>query len=90
MPLAHPQALTGAPLLISTYDPTYFVDMSYKDDNAIQITAALAARCKTTLMTPKPDASLQSYALSLDKKAKPSKDVELGKQFAQQVTLQCR
>ncbi|WP_419715580.1 DUF1007 family protein [Dickeya chrysanthemi] len=90
LPLAHPQRLAGAPLLISTYDPTYFVDMSYKDDNAIQIGAALAARCKATLVTPKPDASLQSYALSLDKNAKPSKDRELGKQFAQQVTLQCQ
>ncbi|WP_033569577.1 DUF1007 family protein [Dickeya undicola] len=90
LPLAHPQPLAGAPLLISTYDPSYFVDMSYKDDKAIQINAALAARCKTTLMTPKPDTSLQSYALSLDKNATPAKDMDLGKQFAQQVTLQCQ
>ncbi len=41
-------------------------------------------------MTPNPDASLQAYALSLDKSDSPGDDMELGKQFAQQVTLQCQ
>lgn len=90
LPLAHPQSLTGAPLQISTYDPSYFVDMSYKDDSAIQLSPALSGRCKTTLVTPKPDASLQSYAQALDKDARPAKTIELGKQFAQRVTLQCQ
>ncbi|SLM62104.1 MULTISPECIES: DUF1007 family protein [Dickeya] len=90
LPFAHPQPLAGPALQISTYDPTYFVDMSYKDGNAIRLSAALTGRCKTTLVTPKPDASLQSYAQALDKDAGPDKDMELGKQFAQQVTLQCQ
>ncbi|MFE8147080.1 DUF1007 family protein [Brenneria goodwinii] len=89
LPLAHPQPLAGKPLLISTYDPTYFVDMSYENDKAIKLAPSLASRCKTTLETPKPDADLQSYALSLDKADAPDEDMELGKQFAQRVTLQC-
>lgn len=89
LPLAHPQPLAGKPLLISTYDPTYFVDMSYVDEKAIRLAPSLISRCKTTLATPKPDAGLQSYALSLDKADAPAEDMELGKQFAQRVTLQC-
>ncbi|KFX02633.1 membrane protein [Pectobacterium betavasculorum] len=90
LPLAHPQPLVGKPLLISTYDPTYFVDMSYQNDKAVTLAPALASRCKTTLHTPEPNAELQSYALSLDKNDAPDEDMELGKQFAQRVTLQCQ
>lgn len=89
LPLAHPQSLQGKSFTISTYDPTYFVDMSYADQQALHLPAELATRCKFTLFTPKPNTSLQAYALSLDKKSKPTADVELGKQFAQRVTLQC-
>ncbi|WP_407654864.1 DUF1007 family protein [Brenneria populi] len=90
LPLAHPQPLAGKPLLISTYDPTYFVDMSYSDEKAVRLDPTLTPRCKITLVTPQPDASLQSYALSLDKADAPAEDMELGKQFAQRVTLQCQ
>ncbi|MBA5239005.1 MULTISPECIES: DUF1007 family protein [Pectobacterium] len=90
LPLAHPQPLAGKPLLISTYDPTYFVDMSYQNDKAVKLAPELASRCKTTLVTPEPNAELQSYALSLDKNDAPDEDMELGKQFAQRVTLQCQ
>lgn len=31
LPLAEPQPLVGKPFIISTYDPTYFVDMAYAD-----------------------------------------------------------
>ncbi|MFC0073173.1 DUF1007 family protein [Samsonia erythrinae] len=90
LPLAHPQPLAGKPLLISTYDPTYFVDMSYQNDRAVKLAPALTSRCKTTLFTPAPNSELQSYALSLDKNDAPDEDMELGKQFAQRVTLQCQ
>ncbi|AIA72070.1 DUF1007 family protein [Pectobacterium atrosepticum] len=90
LPLAHPQPLAGKPLLISTYDPTYFVDMSYQSDKAVKLAPALTSRCKTTLVTPKPNTELQSYALSLDKNDAPDEDMDLGKQFAQRVTLQCQ
>ncbi|EHD20565.1 MULTISPECIES: DUF1007 family protein [Brenneria] len=90
LPLAHPQPLAGKPLLIATYDPTYFVDISYPDESAVRLAPALASRCKTTLVTPTPSVDLQSYALSLDKNDSPGEDMELGKQFAQQVTLQCQ
>lgn len=87
--LAHPPLLSGSPFTISTYDPSYFADMTYHDEKSIILPAALSSNCKMTLFTPKPNASLQAYALSLDNPGSPGVDMTLGKQFAQQVQLQC-
>ncbi|MRT03484.1 DUF1007 family protein [Ewingella americana] len=89
MPLAAPQPLHGSPMIFSTFDPSYFVDMTYKDKTALHIPPEMAQSCSLALFTPKPDASLQSYALSLDKADAPPEDMDLGQQFAQKVTLQC-
>lgn len=89
LPLAEPQVLVGKPFDISTYDPTYFVDMTYKDQAALHLPPEMAQQCKLSLMTPKPNASLQAYALSLDNNDSPGEDMALGQQFAQRVTLQC-
>ncbi|MGW1443163.1 DUF1007 family protein [Serratia rhizosphaerae] len=89
LPLAHPQPLVGKPFSISTYDPTYFVDMSYQASSAIHLPAEMAQQCRFELFTPTPDASLQAYALSLDKNDSPGEDLQLGQQFAQRITLQC-
>ncbi|AKA37979.1 DUF1007 family protein [Yersinia ruckeri] len=90
LPLAQSQPLVGKPFIISTYDPTYFVDMSYPNDAAVQLPADMKKRCTSTLFTPNPDASLQAYALSLDKNDSPGEDMALGQQFAQRITLQCQ
>ncbi|WP_145570497.1 DUF1007 family protein [Yersinia bercovieri] len=90
MPLAEPQPLVGKPFIISTYDPTYFVDMTYADNKAVRLSAEMEKSCKLTLFTPNPNSSLQAYALSLDKNDSPGEDMELGKQFAQRITVQCR
>ncbi|MGT3206237.1 DUF1007 family protein [Yersinia enterocolitica] len=90
LPLAEPQPLVGKPFIISTYDPTYFVDMTYADNKAVRLSTEMAKSCKLTLFTPNPNASLQAYALSLDKSDSPGEDMELGKQFAQRITVQCQ
>jgi ABC-type uncharacterized transport system substrate-binding protein len=90
LPLAEPQALSGKPFEISTYDPTYFVDMTYQNQDALHLPPEMAQQCRFTLITPKPNSSLQVYALSLDKKDAPPEDMALGKQFAQRVTLTCQ
>src|SRR5476651_2367916 len=89
LPLARPQPLTGKPMEFMTFDPSYFVDMTYKDKTALHMPAALEKRCTLALFTPKPNASLQSYALSLDKADAPAESMDLGQQFAQKVTLEC-
>ena len=90
LPLAEPQPLVGKPFIISTYDPTYFVDMTYAGNKAVRLSTEMAKSCKLTLFKPNPNASLQAYALSLDKSDSPGEDMELGKQFAQRVTVQCQ
>jgi ABC-type uncharacterized transport system substrate-binding protein len=89
LPLAKPQPLAGQTFTFSTFDPTYYVDMFY-DKDAISPAAALKTSCKATVMTPKPNEKMLSYAQSLDKADAPPEDMELGNYFAQKVTLQCQ
>lgn len=90
LPLAEPQPLKGQTYTFLTFDPTYFVDMFYDDEKSLNMPENLQKQCKLALKTPKPDASMQQYALSLDKADAPPEDMELGRQFAQTVTLRCQ
>ncbi|WP_407704410.1 DUF1007 family protein [Winslowiella arboricola] len=90
LPLAEPQPLTGQTYTFMTFDPTYFVDMFYDDEKSLQLPKTLQNQCKINLKTPKPDASMQAYALSLDKADAPAEEMDLGRQFAQTVTLVCQ
>lgn len=90
LPLGEPQPLAGQTYVFTTFDPSYFVDMYYDSEKSLHIPPELAQRCTFTLKTPKPDASMQAYALSLDKADAPPEDMDLGQQFAQTVTLTCQ
>ncbi|WP_455425404.1 DUF1007 family protein [Dryocola sp. LX212] len=90
LPLAHPQPLKGQTYTFSTFDPTYFVDMSYDKPTDARLSDELTSGCKIAVKTPRPTQDMQAFALSLDKADAPPEDMELGKQFAQQVTLQCQ
>ena len=90
LPLAQPQPLNGQTYTFSSFDPTWFVDMTYKNAQALSLPDELKSRCKLTLQTPKPDAALREFALSLDKADAPPEDMDLGRQFAQKVTLSCQ
>lgn len=90
LPLAQPQPLAGQTYTFSSFDPSYFVDMSWKNDQALSLPESLASRCRLTLQTPKPDAALKNFALSLDKADAPPESMDLGRQFAQKVTLSCQ
>ena len=89
LPLATPQTLAGQTYTFSTFDPTYYVDMSYENDGDVAFTPDYHGPCKVSLHTPQPNEQLLSYAQSLDKEDAPEEDMELGKQFAQKVTIQC-
>ncbi len=89
LPLAEPQPLAGQQYRFATFDPTYFVDMSYEKESDVTLPAAAPAGCKLAMQTPKPGEEVLSYAQSLDKADAPEEDRELGKQFAQTVTLTC-
>ncbi len=89
LPLAEPPVLNGQRFEILTFDPSYFVDMTYASANALSLPAVLRSRCQFRLNTPEPADSLKQYALSLDKADAPREDVDLGRQFAQTVILTC-
>lgn len=90
LPLSEPQRLQGQRFTFSTFDPTYFVDMTFDSEKSLHIPAELAKQCQFSLKTPNPSASLQAYALSLDKADSPPEERDLGRQFAQTVTLTCQ
>ncbi|MNW65564.1 hypothetical protein D3C74_439570 [compost metagenome] len=90
LPLAEPQPLAGQKYTFSTFDPSYYVDMSYAEDKDAALPAALQKRCTIAVHTPKPSEETMNFALSLDKADAPPEDMDLGKQFAQQVTVQCQ
>lgn len=90
LPLAEPQPLAGQTYTFSSFDPTYYVDMSYAEDSDAALPAALRKSCRLTVKTPEPDESVLGFAQSLDKADAPPEDMELGKQFAQTVTLICQ
>lgn len=90
LPLDEPQPLAGQRYTFSIFDPTYFVDMTFASEQSLHLPPELAQRCRFTLKTPNPNASLQTYALSLDKADAPPADMDLGRQFAQTVTLLCQ
>lgn len=90
LPLATPQKLAGQTFTFSTFDPTYYVDMRYEQDEDVAFSSDFKGSCKVSVHTPKPNEDMLSYAQSLDKEDAPEEDMELGKQFAQKVTVQCQ
>lgn len=89
LPLAQPQPLTGQTYLISTFDPSYYVDMSYEKDSDATLPPTLSKQCQIAMHTPTPNEETLSFAQSLDKEDAPPEDMNLGQQFAQKVTLTC-
>ncbi|QSW34465.1 DUF1007 family protein [Leclercia pneumoniae] len=90
LPLAQPQPLAGQTYTFSTFDPSYYVDMSYAEDGDVTLPATLQKKCSLAVHTPEPSEETLNFAISLDKDDAPPEDMDLGKQFAQQVTLQCQ
>ncbi|MTH45844.1 DUF1007 family protein [Intestinirhabdus alba] len=90
LPLAEPQPLGGESYTFSTFDPSYYVDMSYAEEKDASLPQNLEGRCRIVVETPTPGEEMLSFAQSLDRADAPPEDMNLGKQFAQKVTLQCR
>lgn len=90
LPLGKPVPLAGQSYRLLTFDPTYFVDLYYDNVSDLTLPDELKSRCHFDLHTPKPDDALKDYALSLDKADAPPEEMDLGRQFAQTVTLTCQ
>lgn len=90
LPLAVPQPLSGQTFTFSTFDPTYYVDMHYQQDSDVTLPADMQKSCRAAVATPEPGEETLMFAQSLDKEDAPPEDMDLGKQFAQTVTLTCQ
>ena len=87
LPLAQPLLLKDSSFNYQIYDPTYYIEMLHATEAGLDKTG-LTAGCKLELKAPTPSSSLIEQALALDK-TETSEDPELGKHFAEQVTLGC-
>ncbi|WP_019615612.1 DUF1007 family protein [Psychromonas ossibalaenae] len=88
LPLSKPQPLTADSLRLLIFEPSYYIDMSWKKSADIELSEALTRSCLIDLIAPNPTAEQMSYALSLPDDADP--DNELGQLFTQTVKLKCR
>ncbi|WP_028863966.1 DUF1007 family protein [Psychromonas aquimarina] len=88
LPLSRPQPLTTDSLRLLIFEPSYYIDMSWKKSSDLQLSEALAQSCSFDLIAPNPTAEQMSYALSLPADADP--DNELGQLFTQTVKLVCQ
>ena len=73
VPLAHPQQLEKNTFSLQTYDPTYYVAMTYASKSAVDF-SALPKNCQGKLIEPNVDEKIQAYASSLDKSQKNEDD----------------
>ena len=87
VPLAHSQQLEKNVFSLQTYDPTYYVAMTYTSKSAVDF-SALPKNCQGKLIEPNVDEKIQAYASSLDKSQK-NEDDSLGVMFAQKIIIQC-
>ncbi|QXO16520.1 DUF1007 family protein [Vibrio ostreae] len=88
LPLAKPYPLNGHKLTLKIFDPTYYVDMSWKDSHDISFAPRLQDHCQQKLVEPNPTSAQISYAMSLPMDADP--DNKLGQLFTQTLELSCK
>ncbi|WP_255586388.1 DUF1007 family protein [Providencia sp. R33] len=84
-----PLPIKDSHVTLQTYDPSFYVSMTYQNSQQITLPLELAATCKLTLEEANITDSMRAYAFSLDKSDTPDEDLALGKQFAQRVDIQC-
>lgn len=87
--LAQPLPIANSLVEILTYDPTFYVSMTYQNKQQIDVPLEIAAHCNVILKEAEITDAMRSYAFSLDTDQSPDEDLALGKQFAQRINIQC-
>lgn len=88
LPLAKPLALSDKTLKLLIYDPSYYVDMSWPANNAIQLSLKLAQYCKLSVIDATPTSEQLAYVMSLPVDA--ARDDALGELFTQAAIINCQ
>ncbi|WP_018936007.1 DUF1007 family protein [Thioalkalivibrio sp. ALJ24] len=73
------------PVEYKVYDPTYFIEILHPDERPPQVRSA--PECKAEVERPRIDPVMVARAMALDYGAEPEED--LGRHFADRVTLRC-
>lgn len=86
--LAKPYVFSGRHLTLKIFDPTYYVDMSWRNKNDVSISDVLKPYCQLTIVEPHPTSAQVSYAMSIPADADP--DDQLGQLFTQTLDIRCQ
>lgn len=87
--VAKPRAVAGKTFELKTFEPSYYMAMTY-DDEGKPLTLTGSDKCKATLHAPNVNAQLKEYAANLDKDQTPDESLSLGSQFAEKVKIVCQ
>jgi len=88
LPLAKPQPAIGSSLRLLIFEPSYYVDMLWKQKSDISLSPELQNSCSIKLKEPNPTTKQINYAISLSMDADP--DNALGQLFSQTIKLHCK
>lgn len=87
--LSKPQTLKNNRFELTTYDPTYFVAMTYPTSNQSAVDfSALPTQCHGKIIDPNVDEKVRQYAASLDRSQR-DEDNSLGAMFSQKLEILC-
>ncbi|WP_261816922.1 DUF1007 family protein [Vibrio gallicus] len=85
--LKKPYLFDGKDLYLRIFDPTYYVDMSWKSLSDFQFSKTMAAECTSSLIKPHPTPAQVNRAMTIPMDANP--DYQLGKVFTQAIKFSC-
>ncbi|WP_281882981.1 DUF1007 family protein [Vibrio nigripulchritudo] len=88
LPLTKDKDANGKNLKLMIFEPSYYVDMSWKANSAIELSTSLREQCSFDVVEPTPTAEQMAYALSLPQDADP--DNTLGQLFTQHAYITCK
>lgn len=88
LPVALPPSLKSKPVLVSIYDPTYYIEMLHQEGEPIYFRGDNSDKCLGNIRPPKPTMREIARASALDRSA--TADTSLGRVFAQKVILTCK
>ncbi len=87
VPLLNPIDIYKKNLIISIYDPTYYIEMLHLEGEKISIIGKNSNICNASLIKPKPSEEAITLSKSIELDMKP--DSSVGKIFAEKIEVSC-
>jgi len=88
LPLFTPQEMGNNTMKLFVYEAGYYTDMSWENENDVQLSSELSKHCSLTLIQPNPTEEQFVYATSLGADENPN--YEQGKVFSQSAEIICK